>query len=150
MLIVDGHNLLGRSPGLSLEREAEGREAVLRRLAAWGRGRVTVVFDGNRPGSAKSERFGGVRVVYAPAGRTADEEVLGLLDRANPRACTVVTSDRRLAAAAAARGARVETAEEFRARLDRPRRARAEPPQPSPDAAEVEEWLRAFRKGHKM
>lgn len=151
MLILDGHNLIGRSRGLSLDREAEGREALLRRLAAWGRRGVTVVFDGNRPGARKTEKFGGVRVVYSPAGRSADDEVLALLDRGNPRACTVVTSDRRLASEAAARGARVETSEDFLARLGRRRRpSAAEPRAAAPEAGEVEEWLRLFQGGHKM
>jgi predicted RNA-binding protein with PIN domain len=149
VILIDGHNLLGRSPGLSLSDEAQGREALLRRLgAAKGSGReeVAVVFDGNRPGAAQEDRFGGLRIVYSPAGRTADEEILRRLGKGNPRDATVVTSDRSLAAQARAMGARAESCEAFLTRIG-PRSRPDEPeskPQPSP--AEVETWLALFRE----
>ena len=161
MLLVDGHNLIGRTPGLSLSREEGSREEVLRRIAAAkgsGGERVVVVFDGNRPGSAKEQGFGGVRVVYAPAGRSADEEILRRVAGGNPRAVTVVTSDRQLAERARGLGARGESCEAFWARLRRPRPPRGgvgdDPPVPDED---VEEWLRVFgdppdgpEGGHKI
>lgn len=155
MLLVDGHNLIGRTPGLSLGREEEAREAVLRRIgAAKGSGgeRVVVVFDGNRP-AAGLESFGGVRVVYSPAGRTADDEILRRARRGNPRAATVVTSDRGLAAKALALGSRVESCEAFWQRLIRHRRPIA-PEKPEGGPEEVAEWLAEFqrrgRDGHKI
>jgi len=154
VLIVDGHNLIGRTPGLSLEREEEGREALLRRVAgAVGSGGrpVVVVFDGNRPGSAKESRFGGVRVVFSPHGRAADDEILRRLGECPPGSATVVTSDRRLAEQARGRGARVETCEAFLQRLSRGSPARGVPaPEPTLPAEEVEAWLEAFRGGHKI
>jgi len=153
VLWVDGHNLIGRTPGLSLEREEEGREQVLRRLAAQaGKGRVIVVFDGDRPGAARQERFGSVEVVYAPRGRTADDELLSRLTSSGSRDATVVTSDRELAQRARWLGARVLSCEDF-LRRQRPVRGGAatqgEPEPPVPEE-EVEAWLRAFRGGHKM
>lgn len=154
MLIVDGHNLMGRTPGLSLAQEEQGRELLLRRVAgALGSGRqpVVVVFDGNRPGSAKESRFGGVRVVYSPGGRAADDEILRRLEGCPPGSATVVTSDRRLAGRARDRGARVEACEAFLARLDRGARVRSTPaPEPSVSPDEVEAWLEAFRGRHKI
>ncbi len=149
MVLIDGHNLIGRTPGLSLEREAEGREVVLRRVGAWaaGRGdRVVVVFDGDRPGAAGQGAFGALRVVYAPAGGSADQEIL---KRARP-GTTVVTSDRGLAREARERGARVESSEAFRRRLGpAPRPDRDET---KPEAEEDPEfWLRLFEAGrHKI
>jgi predicted RNA-binding protein with PIN domain len=152
VLFVDGHNLIGRAPGLSLSREAEAREKLLQRIGA-RRGNkdetVVVVFDGDRPGSAKESRFGAVHVVYAPAGRTADEEILRRLGSGNPRGATVVTSDRQLAGRALGLGARVESCESFLHRLGgRRRSAGSEKPEVVP--GEVEEWLRAFSKEHKI
>jgi predicted RNA-binding protein with PIN domain len=147
VILVDGHNLLGRWPGLSFADEEAGREELLRRLGgALGSGRraVVVVFDGNRPGAATEARFGGLRVVSAPAGRSADDEILRRLGRGNPRAASVVTSDRELAAKARALGAQVESCEAFRERLFR-RPAGAEPEKPEGSPGEVEEWLAVFR-----
>jgi len=153
VLWVDGHNLIGRTPGLSLDREEEGREQLLRSLAARaGKVRVVVVFDGDRPGSAKRERFGSVEVVFAPRGRTADEELLSRLSEAGPRGATVVTSDQELARKARWLGARVLTCEEFlrRQQAGRPGRVERQEPEPPVPEEEVEAWLRAFRKGHKI
>ncbi len=158
MVLVDGHNLIGRTPGLGFRDEAASRAALLERLAAWASGRrepVTVVFDGARPGGPGTGRFGVLRVVYAPAGRSADEEILRRIERQGGRGVTVVTSDRALAGRARARGARVEPCEAFL------RRVAPSPPEPQqedkpdPDPGEVEYWLRVFGGGrdsgrHKM
>lgn len=149
MLLIDGHNLIGAAPGLSLTREQEGREALLRRIAAAkgaGGEPVVVVFDGNRPGAAKESRFGGIRVVYAPAHGSADEEILRRTRARNPREVTVVTSDRELAGGVRALGGRVLGSEEFLLRLARTRTNRRPTAvsEPAPEEAEVEEWLRLF------
>ncbi|MDF1553730.1 MAG: NYN domain-containing protein, partial [Deferrisomatales bacterium] len=147
MLLVDGHNLIGRTPGLSLAREEASREQVLQRVAAAkgsGGERVVVVFDGNRPGSAKEKGFGGVKVVYAPAHGSADEEILRRVHVHNPRTVTVITSDRQLADRALGLGARWESCEAFWARLQK-RRGSAKPAEePVTDPDEVDEWLAAF------
>lgn len=156
MLLLDGHNLIGRTPGLSLEREDEARELLLRRIGAAkgsGRRQVVVVFDGNRPGSAKESAFGGLRVVYSPAGRSADDEILRRVGEARRgQATVVVTSDRQLAQRARDLGAQIESCESFLSRLERAAAAgRSSPRQPPPLAPdEVEAWLRAFRGKHKI
>jgi predicted RNA-binding protein with PIN domain len=111
-----------------------------------GREEVVVVFDGNRPGAAQEGRFGGLRVVYAPAGRTADEEILRRLGKGNPRTATVVTSDRRLMEQVHSLGARAESCEAFLTRIAP--RSRADDPESKPesDPAEVETWLTVFQE----
>jgi predicted RNA-binding protein with PIN domain len=155
VLFIDGHNLIGRTPGLSLSREEEGREEVLRRIgAARGSGReaVVVVFDGRGP-TPEEGRFGGLRVVFAPVGRTADEEILRRLSAGNPRASAVVTSDNRLARRAKDLGARVESCEAFWERLSARRGSRKPEPRKKPEAApspsEVEDWLALFSRKRK-
>ncbi len=147
MVLIDGHNLMGRTPGLSLADEERSRAVLVERLAAWASGRrepVLAVFDGNRAGGAHAERVGALGVVYAPAGRSADDEILRRLERGNPRTVTVVTSDRGLARAARSRGARVLTCEQLLERMAS--RARGRPgPEPAAAPDEVEYWLRKFQ-----
>jgi predicted RNA-binding protein with PIN domain len=146
MLLIDGHNFIGRSPGLSLAREEEAREALLRRIAAAkgsGGDRVLVVFDGDRPGAAREERFGGLRVLYSGAGRSADEEILRRVAAGNARSATVVTDDGGLARRVLALGARVESCAHFRARLEKRREGPASE-KPQPDPSEADYWLQAF------
>lgn len=145
MFLIDGHNLLGRTPGLSLSREEEGREEIVRALGArGGKGgrRTVVVFDGNRPGAAREERVGGLTVVYSPAGRSADDEILRRAGAADPRGVTVVTSDLGLAQRAKWAGCQVESCECYRKRLA-PRRAPV-PDKPEAAPGDVDEWLAAF------
>lgn len=147
MLLIDGHNLIGRTPGFSLSDEEGGREGVLRRISAakGNTARVVVFFDGDRPGAAREERFGGVRVVYSGAGRSADDEILRRLQTGNPRGDTVVTSDGALARRAKALGARIETCEAFWGRLERrPSSSPSEKPEPAAD--EAERWLEEFKR----
>ena len=147
MVLIDAHNLMGRTPGLSLADEERSRAVLAERLAAWASGRreaVVAVFDGNRAGGVHAERVGALEVVYTPAGRTADDEILRRLERGNPRTMTVVTSDRGLARAARARGARVLGCGELLERMDRRARGRSGP-EPAPPPDDVEYWLRKFR-----
>jgi predicted RNA-binding protein with PIN domain len=160
MLIVDGHNLIGRAEGLTLEAEETARAIVLQKIAGrkgTRRDGVTVVFDGNRPGTAKRDRYGSVRVVFSPQGRSADEEILRLVQTVNPRTAVVVTSDRRLAQRARALGAATETCEVFWAKLEGRGGRRSSPAEkPRAESAEErEEWLRVFakaegRSGHNI
>ena len=155
MLLVDGHNVIGRALKLSLDREEEGREELLRRIgAARGSGGevVVVVFDGKGP-SATEKRLGAVRVVFAPASRSADEEILRRLSSGNARAGTVVTSDRELGRRARQLGACVEASEAFWQRIRAGRRVRdlkAETAKPEPTAEDVDDFLELFRKGRRI
>ena len=161
MLLVDGHNLIGRVPGLSLSREEEGRETVLRRISAAkasSREPVLVVFDGRKAGGPSEQTFGGTRVVFSPSGRSADDEILRRLASGNPRASTVITSDKGLGRRARELGARVESCEVFWKRIEaKPARSRpggeGEKPVALPD--EVDDWLTLFStqgktKKHKI
>ena len=149
-ILIDGHNLIGRMPSLSLQDPDD--EARLVSLLKSYRARtgkaVTVVFD---PGGAYApptrRKEGGVEVVFARPGRTADDLILHRVQRSRDRrGWLVVTSDRRLAEAVERLGARVQQADAFIAQL-----------QTSPgddDAAwkddvalspdEVEAWLALF------
>lgn len=147
-ILIDGHNLIGQLPILSLE-DPDDEEKLVRLLASY-RARtgkaITVVFD---PGGAYalpgSRRHGGVEVVFAPHGRSADSVIARRVRRSrNPQEWQVVTSDRKLTEAVTRQGARVLRAEDYAAELELP--AEVEPDRkelpPSPD--EVESWLALF------
>ncbi len=107
-LVVDGYNVTKEGyGGLTLEQQRERLTGSLIGLAVRTRVEVTVVFDG----AAVDARVGGaprgVRVVFSPAGESADE-VIRRLVRAEPpgRPVIVVSSDREVADGVAAAGAR--------------------------------------------
>jgi len=148
-LLIDGHNLIGRLPDLGLDDPDDEAKLVARLLAycARARKRATVVFDRGLPGGRSRELSGGgVEVVFAPAGRTADSILRERVRWArDPRGLIVVTSDNEVIAAAQARGARVMRAEEFAAQLNVPRKVETES-DAHLSAEEVQEWLNVFGK----
>jgi predicted RNA-binding protein with PIN domain len=148
-VLIDGHNLIGRLPDISLGDPDDEVRLVARLQAYAGRTgkRVTVVFDRGLPGGrSRALSRGRVEVVFAPTGRNADMLLMERIRRArNPRGLTVVTSDREVIATARDRGARVVRAEEFVGELE---------PSPAPQGTgkpdahlspeQVEEWLELF------
>lgn len=151
--LIDGHNLVGRMPELRLDDPDDEAKLVMRLRTYCARTgkRATVVFDHGLPGGRSHELSGGgVEVVFASAGRSADGILRERLRRArDPRGLTVVTSDRQVISAARARGAQVMRSEEFAARLSAP--PRAETPEVETDTdlspEEVQEWLKVFGGG---
>jgi predicted RNA-binding protein with PIN domain len=116
--LVDGFNALHVAVLRGRERAAwwarEGREQILARVRGFDdpSAEIWVVFDGSRPaavGDGDAER--GLRVVFAPS---ADEWMIRRV-RETP-GVAVVTADRRLAARARARGAKVVSPRDFLAR----------------------------------
>lgn len=151
-ILIDGHNLIGRSPGISLA-DPDDEEALLRLLRSF-RARtgkaITVVFDpGVGSALSSSRKIGGVQVVSAPHGSSADAIILRRVAQARDRqGLTVVTSDRELAAGVERLGARVQSAEAFSAQLERPKAEPSRKEQPlSP--AEIEQWLALFGENDK-
>ncbi len=155
-LIIDGHNLIGRLSDLSLA-DANDEQALverLRRYHARTQQAIVVVFDRAAPvGSAPNLSGGGVEVVFARPGHTADALILERLRRENqPASWTVVTADRALAVQARALRAQTLSPEDFSRRLASPpapraaRRRQADtPPDEKPiTPGDVDEWLKLF------
>ena len=174
-LLIDGHNLIGKLPDIRLNDPDDEAKLVARlrtycirqRKQARKPLRAVVVFDHGLPGGPSQELSrGGVKVIFAPTGRSADAILQARIRRAkDPRGLTVVTSDRAVIATAVARGARVIRSEVFAAQLYDPQTAAsaadsgassavlaAASAVPAEDekqdtqlsTAEVEEWLRVF------
>ena len=150
-LLIDGHNLIGRLPDLRLDDPDDEAKLVarLRTYCARTRKRITVVFDRGLPGGHSWELSGGgVEVVFAATGHTADGILCERVRQArDPRGLTIVTSDREVISVAQARGARVVRSEEFVAQLGVKVEAKVEAEVKADvrlSAQEVEEWLRMF------
>ncbi len=146
-LLIDGHNLIAKLPGLHLDDPDDEAQLVerLRRYQARSGKRLTVFFDAGLPGGpAYNLSTSQVKVIFAPIGQSADALIVGRVHRSrDPRGLTVVTSDQRIIAAVEARGARVVRAEAFAVELN------AAPTPSVPDEVtlsqtEVEEWLALF------
>ena len=154
-LLIDGHNLIGQLPGLHLDDPDDEAKLVVRLRTYYARTnkRVTVVFDHGLPGGPSRElSSGGVEVVFAPTGRTADGILRERIRQArDPRGLMVVTSDRQVIAAAQARGARVVRSEEFAARLSTPRAVETIETERNINLSteEVNDWLQVFGQESK-
>ncbi len=147
-ILIDGHNLIGRLPTLSLQ-DPDDEEKLVRLLRSY-RARtgkaITVVFDpGQASALAKSHRLGGIEVVFASHGSSADAVIARRVRRSrNPRAWLVVTSDRKLASTVANLGARVQSADAFASAMPRPAEESPEWKDTPPTPEDVEAWLALF------
>jgi uncharacterized protein len=157
-LIIDGHNLIGRLPGIALS-DANDEQALvelLRRYRAHTRQAIIVVFDHGAPaGAAPALSSSGIQVLFARAGHTADALILERLrQERRPQQWTVVTADRELANRARSLRAIVLPPEEFSKRLQTPALQRRTGPHPGstnptndkPNVpGDVDYWLKLFQ-----
>lgn len=107
--LVDGMNVIGCRPDGWWRDLDAAVVRLVRGLAAWRIGvgaDVTVVFDGAAPAGLEDVDLGGLHVVFAGKGRSADDEIVRRVG-IDPVAASlrVVTSDRPLAARVRAAGA---------------------------------------------
>jgi predicted RNA-binding protein with PIN domain len=114
--LIDGHNLIGQTPGLSLSDPDDERKLVelLRMFLVRTGKKGTVIFDQGQPGGATNWSNIVLEVVFARAPRSADDMIAQRLARdQNRRGLVVVSSDQAVARAARAAHARVQTSTEF-------------------------------------
>ncbi|HMQ33692.1 MAG TPA: NYN domain-containing protein [Chloroflexaceae bacterium] len=151
-VLVDGHNLIGQLPGISLDEPDDEARLVmlLRRYAARRRGRrVVVIFDGGVYGHPGNLNGYGVEARFARAPGDADGELIRQIRGVKRRdEWLVVSSDRAVAGEARARGIPVVSSQEFARRLaalDMPRASLNAKRNDRPlSKAEIEEWMRVF------
>ena len=150
-LLVDGHNLIGQAPGLSLADADDEAQLVLllRGYATRKRGRqVVVVFDRGVYGHPQQLDGYGVTCYFAKSPQDADTQLIRRLRALRrPREWALVSSDRQVARVAEECGVRVIGAREFAAQLHapvKPERPPAEKPEARLSPAEIAEWLRIF------
>jgi predicted RNA-binding protein with PIN domain len=150
--LIDGHNLIPKIPGLSLEAPDDEMRLiqVLQDFCRLRRKQVEVYFDNAPPGQPRARRFGMVTAHFARSGSSADELIRQRLERLGGarRNWTVVSSDQQVQANARASRAQVLSSEAFARLLDEAlRQAPAEAARDEEAALseeEVDGWLRLF------
>jgi predicted RNA-binding protein with PIN domain len=147
-ILIDGHNLIGQLPMLSLEDPDDEQELIsllVSYRARTGKA-IAVVFDpGGAFALARARRHGGIEVVFAPHGGSADGVIARRVGRSrNPQEWLVVTSDRKLTESVTRQGARVLRAEDFASELELPVEVEPDRRELPPPPDEVEAWLALF------
>lgn len=146
--LIDGHNLIGQIPGLSLDDPHDEAKLVerLKSVMARKRKRCTVVFDGGLPGGLSRDlSTHSVQAVFAHGGTTADAIIIRRIRQArNPAGLIVVSADREILQEAERRGARVVSPVAFVAEMQAPEVRSDTDPNPRVSPGEVERWLRIF------
>ena len=120
--LVDGYNVIKKTPGLSERRLEDGRAGLIRfirerRPQGSGRNSITVVFDGQEfAGGDAVLPAGDVHVVFT-RGSSADDHIREAVEQSrDPRHLICVTDDRELALACRHRGAVTWSVDEFLSR----------------------------------
>lgn len=155
--IIDGHNLIPKVPGLSLQ-EVDDEQHLLEMLQEFcrrQRKQVEVFFDNAPPGGVRARNLGSVTARFVRQGATADDAIrkrLANLGRA-ARNWTVVSSDQAVQVAARAAQAQAMPSEAF-ARLlvqslDDARADEGEAAGAALNPDELDEWLRLFGANDK-
>jgi len=154
--IIDGNNLIGCSPDISLDNSNSRTEivSIVKKFQTNKKSKIIIVFDGE-PDTFSNEENPSEKIVvkYPPIGDSADDEIKRILDSYTYfRDVVLVTSDRELKDIAKKKGARVVNSIEFYYELKRVFRAtgRIEMKQKRIDTelsdGEVDQWLKIFDK----
>lgn len=154
LIIVDGYNLIHRSPALRPGPERTLREAreKLLNLLSWavgaGDAAFLVVFDGAELTGGEG-RYGRVEVRYSRPPRKADDVIRELVEERMKQVerVTVVTADLEVARHARAMGADVSLSDLFLASALGPGPAVGAEKPVALSKKEVEEWAEIFRRG---
>ena len=114
-MVVDGYNVakLGWPDGALAEQRERSLDIIEDAARRFGSD-VTVVFDGADVVGAHAARRRLARVVYSPAGVTADDVIRLIVGGAPPeRAVVVVTNDQAVRRSVAAAGANLVSSDAF-------------------------------------
>ncbi len=155
-LLIDGHNLIGQTPGLSLADPYDGQKLIvmLRQYAARKQARIVVVFDSGTAshagGKSKELSGGNVTAIFAGSHTIADRSLMERIrELKQPGDWVVVSSDREVQQAGLRRKMTVWNSAEFARKLGTSPQREAEPPEPKDSGltqAEVDEWLKVFKR----
>jgi uncharacterized protein len=149
--LIDGHNLIGQLPDISLD-EPNDEAKLVQKLSAFAARtgkRCVVVFDAGLPGGKSRMSTQSVEVVFASQASSADRVIQERIRKTrDPRFWIVVSSDQVVLDAARQKGMNTVSSTEFAAQLRGTSRT-SKPPPEKPDRSppeEVEEWLKVFSK----
>ncbi len=149
--IVDGHNLIPKIPGMSLQ-DLDDELLLVNMLQEYCRIRrkqVEVFFDNAPPGTPGTRNYGRVVARFIPQESTADQAIQAKLKRlgGEARNWTVVSSDREVMVSARAAKAKIVSAEDFAHQLMDLLKESPEgdlEPDSGLSSDEVEDWMNIF------
>jgi hypothetical protein len=149
--IIDGHNLIPKIPGMSLQDIDDEIQLVnlLQEFCRIRRKQVEVYFDNAPPGSPGARNFGRVVARFVRQGGTADQAIQMKLKRlgGEARNWTVVSSDGEVQANARTARAKILTAEVFAKQVFEALGDTADSylePESDLSPEEVEDWMQIF------
>lgn len=154
--LIDGHNLIGKMGDISLS-DPDDELQLVRRLQRWVardvKRHVLVIFDGGvRAGKDPHLSSARLQIFFAPAEQSADTLLVRRINRVkNPVEYTLISSDRAILAAAAAKKMPFLRAEQFATQIGLERKPATvealdedESDNPQLTEAEITEWLALF------
>lgn len=83
MLIIDGHNLIGKSADIRLS-DPKAKELILSKLDQFQKinnCKTIIVFDGRGFGNFQFYQYGQIEIIYPLEDQTADEVIKNLIDK---------------------------------------------------------------------
>jgi len=152
--IIDGHNLIGQMPELSLAEIEDEQQLIeiLKEFCLREQRSAEVFFDNAPPGVPRTRNYGRLSAFFSRAGKSADQAIAERLHRLGKEArnWTVVSSDRQVQAMAKAMRAKVLSASEFARQLrhttSRPKTQIHDKTEPSDvNSEELNYWLKVFK-----
>ena len=154
--IIDGDNVIGSSPDISLE-DPKARPKliyIIRKFQENKKNNVTIVFDGMPENGVQREEIGEkFCVLYPHPGSSADDEIKRILNGFNYfKDVIVVTSDRELRNFAKKKGAKIINSIEFYFQLKRISRIHGKKEETKKridtqlSDIEVEQWMKIFER----
>ena len=150
--LIDGHNLIPKVAGLSLQAMDDEQQLIvmLQEFCRLQRKQAEVFFDNAPPGGVLARNLGLVIARFVRQGSSADQAIARRLKQLGrgARNWTVVTSDHAVQAEARAAQARVVPSEEFarlmREALDENQRDPGVQTEAGLSDEELQDWLKLF------
>jgi len=149
-IIIDGYNYIFRG-AKSEDAELESRrQGLIQKLASYAAARnirITVVFDGQRPGTSPDSGRGKVKVVFSRPPENADAVIKRMVQsHKQPRDVLVVTSDLPLARFASSCGCLLLSSEGWRQKMEQGGGGEWQEKYDAMNSANLQEWLRLFEE----
>jgi hypothetical protein len=152
IILIDGHNLVPKIPGLSLNDPDDEIRLVelLQEFARRRRRKLEVFFDNAPVGWPRIRTFGTIVVRFSRPGHSADEEIRGRLVKLGKEArnCLVVSSDLRVQGYGRSVRANVISSEQFAGELQSSLADTVEDLKSKKEdqlnETEIEEWMKFF------
>jgi predicted RNA-binding protein with PIN domain len=149
--LIDGHNLIGAMPGISLS-DLDDEHALVLQLSQFARRTrrsIVVYFDRASLTAPQISNIAGVKIHFVRPPRTADDALRNHIERLRREApnWTVVSSDAEVRRAAQQAGARIMDSPTFASQMSQggSDKTEAEKPEPSLSPDELDAWELLFR-----